>query len=340
MTGSDEEIYEKARKIVGAQMQAITYNEFLPSLLGSAAGPVDPSLAEYDSELNPQISNEFSTALYRLGHSMLAPALTLGTNGAAGQIPLRDAFFKPELLSEEPGNFDLLFQGLASQRAQEIDSKVIDDVRNFLFGSPGDGGFDLPALNMQRGRDHGLPDYNTIREAFDLPPKTAFFDPGDGSGITSDAALAAALDGVYDGDISLVDPWIGALTENHLPGSSVGELLATSLVDQFTRLRDGDWFFYTFDPDLGHPDILAVLDELYGTTDISEIRLSDIILGNTNIDTLQGNVFFFVIPEPSTFILFALGLLSLGLLGWRRRRKPKKASGRLRWGQALCSVFG
>ena len=323
---SDEDIYQKARKIVDAQIQSITYNEFLPALLGSAAGSLDPSFASYDDTINAQISNEFSTATYRFGHSMLAPDLLLGTNGAAGEVPLRDAFFDPTLLSGSPGNFDLLLQGLVSQQSQEVDTLLVDDVRNFLFGPPGSGGFDLASLNIQRGRDHGLSDYNTVRLAMGLDAATDFFDP-DGAGgivgITTDAALAAALDSVYGSDISEVDLWIGALAEDHLLGSSVGELLATSLVDQFTRLRDGDRFFYTFDPDLEHPDILEVLDELYGTTDISEVRLSDVMLGNTNISNLQENVFFTATaaPEPSTFALGLLGLLMLGCCGRRRRRR-------------------
>lgn len=46
---------------------------------------------------------------------------------------------------------------------------VIDDVRNFLFGPPGSGGMDLPALNIQRSRDMGLPSYNQARLDFGLP---------------------------------------------------------------------------------------------------------------------------------------------------------------------------
>src|SRR5207244_10146861 len=65
---SDEEIYQRARRIVAAEMQAITYNEFLPALLGY--GALSPYKG-YKPWVNPGIANEFSTAAFRVGHSML-----------------------------------------------------------------------------------------------------------------------------------------------------------------------------------------------------------------------------------------------------------------------------
>lgn len=85
-------------------------------------------------------------------------------------LSLRDAFFNPTPLSEV--GIEPILKYLASTRGQEIDTKVVDDVRNFLFGAPGQGGFDLAALNIQRGRDHGIADYNTVRAAYGLPRRS------------------------------------------------------------------------------------------------------------------------------------------------------------------------
>ena len=56
-----------------------------------------------------------------------------------------------------------MLKGLASN-SQEVDLLLVNGVRNNLFGPPGAGGLDLAALDIQRGRDHGLPNYNILRE--------------------------------------------------------------------------------------------------------------------------------------------------------------------------------
>ena len=151
---TDEDIYQYARKIIGAQMQIITYNEFLPFLLGPDALP---PYEGYNPEVNPGIANEFAAAAFRFGHSMLSPAL-LRVNKAGKDLvatSLKDAFFNP-LLIHQGGGISPLLLGLAFEQAQEVDNKIVSGVRNFLFGEPGQGGFDLASLNIQRGRDHGL----------------------------------------------------------------------------------------------------------------------------------------------------------------------------------------
>ncbi len=228
--------YQTARALVGAELQAITYNEFLPALLGEGA------LAPYEGykpDTNPGISNIFSTACYRFGHSLLPRKLhRVGSDGEpidAGHLRLRDGFFAPEELVRT--GIDPLLRGLMKVRAQEVDTLVVDDVRNFLFGPPGHGGFDLAALNIQRGRDHGLPSYNQARQQLGLEPATSFAD------VTSDPEAQRGLAAVYD-SVDDIDAWVGVLAEDHVPGAMVGELAFHVLRDQFERLRDGDRFWY------------------------------------------------------------------------------------------------
>lgn len=269
---SDDQIFERARAIVAAEIQVITYNEFLPVLLGR--GALRPYRG-YRPQVDVAIENAFATAAYRLGHSMLSSTmLRLGANGrpiAAGNLSLASAFFNPSALSTV--GVEPYLRGMAAQRAQEIDNQVVDAVRNFLFGPPGAGGFDLASLNIQRGRDHGLPGYNQVRADFGLRRVASFAD------ITSDPVVQAKLASVYDSP-DQVDLWVGGLAEDHMQGAMVGPTFFTILRDQFERLRDGDRFWY----------------ESYLPADLLQMvrgqTLARIIRRNTTIgNELQPNVF-------------------------------------------------
>lgn len=232
-----DQIYEIARSIVGAEMQVITYNEFLPVLLGPDA---IPRYRGYRADLNPGITNVFATASYRFGHSMLSSELLRLDRRMReideGHLDLASAFFAPTRITDE-GGIDPILRGLSHQPAQKIDTQLVDDVRNFLFGPPGSGGFDLASLNIQRGRDHGLPGYNEVRRNFGLPPVRGFRD------ITRDPDLRKKLESVYE-TVEQVDVWVGGLAEEPFRGGLVGETVHVVLREQFLRLRDGDRFWY------------------------------------------------------------------------------------------------
>lgn len=272
---SGNEVFYLTRKLVAAEMQIITYNEFLPALLGAGALG---AFADYNFTINANIANEFSTAAYRFGHSALSPNLARldasNMSIPAGPLALRDAFFNASTLLTTGTDIEPILRGLANQPHQAIDEKIIDDVRNFLFGPPGAGGFDLAALNIQRGRDHGLPSYNDLRVAVGLPAAAAFTD------VSSDATVQANLATAY-ATVDDIDAWIGGLAEDPDGASQLGELFTRILVLQFTRLRDGDRFWY-------ERDLTAAEMSMVGGT-----TLARIIRGNTNIDTeIEDNVFF------------------------------------------------
>lgn len=272
---SDEELYQRARKIVGALIVAITYEEFLPNM-----GVILDSYSGYDPAVEPSILNSFSAAAYRFGHTMINGRLVRyeedGSDWSFGAVDLRDAFFNPLILKDE-GGVEPFFRGIAAQEHQMVDPLIMDDIRNFLFGPPGAGGLDLLSINVERGRERGLPDYNTLREDIFLEPHEDF------NSLTSDVDLANTLFDIY-GDINDVDPWIGFMSEDHLPDAIVGEGLGTILKMQFGFLRDGDRYYYENDPAFTANEIEA----------IKNTKLSEIILRNTTIETLQENVFIAV----------------------------------------------
>ena len=296
-------IYQSARKLVGAQIQQITYQEFLPVLLGSSAPSSGAS--SYDPTINAGISNEFSTAAFRVGHTLLSPNIQLvdpQTGDNIGEVSLQDSFFAPSFF--QTNSIENVLAGLAQQDAQEVDTQIIDEVRNFLFGQPGQGGFDLASLNIQRGRDHGLNDINSTRVALGLSAYDDFLDLTGG-----DDSLAFQLASEYN-SIDDVDLWIGGLAEAHVNGGLIGETFNSILTDQFLRTRDGDRFFFT--SELDH---LLLLDSNFEST-----LLSDIILRNTNIASIQSNVFITAVPEPSSLAL----TLGIGLMGLARRRRSDR----------------
>lgn len=271
---SGDQIYEKARQLVGAQMQVITYREYLPALLGPNA--LRPYRG-YDPDVNAGIVNSFSAAAYRYGHSALSPTLLRleadGSEISYGHLALRNAFFSPTVLTTE-GGIEPLLRGLANQECQNIDAYVIDDVRNFLFGAPPSNGFDLAALNIQRGRDHGLPSYNQARQQLGLEVATDFSD------ISSDPEVQSRLSLAYE-SVDDVDLWVGGLSEDALPQGHLGELFFYLVRDQFEALRDGDRFWYSQTLNKREKEM------------IEATRLSDIIRRNTAIDNeLQNNVFY------------------------------------------------
>ena len=272
---TDEQVFQAARKIVIAEVQHIVIDEFVPALYGNAAG-VGP-YAGYNPQVNAGVSAVFATAAYRIGHTLLSPQiLRLGADGQSvpeGPLPLRDSFFSaaPPLITSR--GIEPFLRGVAAQKSQELDFRVIDDVRNFLFGAPGAGGLDLISLNFQRGRDMGLADFNTVRADFGLPRVTSFAQ------ITKDPSRQAKLQQLF-GDVNHIEPFAGMFTEDHQVGFNIGATLHAVFNDQFQRARAGDRFWY--ERTFSGSDLLK----------IKATRFSDIIKRNTTITSIQKNVFF------------------------------------------------
>ena len=265
---SDERIFEKARAKVTAEIQAITYNEFLPTLLGKDA------LGDYRgyTGIDAQISNSFATAAFRFGHSVVSDQLLLvDKDGAQKSIPLSEAFFNPSLLNNE--SIDSILRGLTVQKAQEFDTEIVDSLRNLVLDSPGSPRMDLASLNVQRGRDHGLPTLNEARTQLGLAPLTGFDDARLRDGVGD--RLAAVYDSIDD-----VDLWVGMLAEKPVNDGLAGEVQAIVLADQFLRLRDGDPNWY---------------ENLYSQRKIDRLNnltLADIIKRNTNVDNIQDKAMY------------------------------------------------
>ncbi|MFF5702254.1 peroxidase family protein [Streptomyces sp. NPDC012794] len=268
-TATAEQVYQHARKWVGALIGAITFQEFVPAILGpNAIAPY----AGYDPRVDPTMSAEFATFGFRFGHSMLSPDLLIVDDygKVLRTVPHAKALLNIGIVNEY--GIGPVFKGFASQIMQEVDVSVIEAMRSIqLTGAPP---LDLVAVDIQRARDHGIPDYNRCREAYGLPPRRTFAE------LTPDPAVQAKLSAAY-GDVCLVDPLIGGLAEPHVPGTAFGPLFTAVITDQLTRTRAGDRLWFENDPALTPAEVAAV----------KSTRMSDVIKRNTQISNIQDDVF-------------------------------------------------
>lgn len=204
-----------------AVIQHITYSEYLPTLLGQAL----PPYTNWDPSLNPQVSNFFMVASSRYRHSatnsvFMRYEVESGCFLQEGHLQLRDNYYNPAYLLDD--GIGPILLGLLAQPEQDIDTTMVDDARNHMDGLQQD----LAAMNIQRGRDHGLPSYNGARLALGLNAAVDF------SHVTSNRLLLRALSNVYEGDINKLDPWVGGLAEDSGAfglKTPLGELFHTSI---------------------------------------------------------------------------------------------------------------
>ncbi len=279
---SDEEIFFFARELVTAEIQDITYNEFLPLLLGEKL----PAYSGYDPQLDPTVRNLFASAAFELWYTMMSPQITFADNDGVpvGKSPysLRTTFFQPWLLWYKH-DLDFILKGFSMQPAQAIDPYVDDALRNFTFEESGLKPVDLIAVSLQRGRDHGLPDYNQIRSFFGREPMKDF------SELSSDIELNEKIRLAYR-DVDAIDAWVGLLAEEKASDAPIGETLKAIVTDQFLRIRNGDRFWHER---ALRPELAAL---------IPDTSLAQIIKNNTDLTNLTENIFVLAIPEFSSEI--------------------------------------
>ena len=267
----DERLYQEGRKIVGAIMQVITYEEFLPLLLGDNGynifiGPY----SGYSSDINASIPNAFATAAFRFGHSLIRPAFArLDSENkplSIGPLGLRKAFFNP-LEYFISGGTDPILRGLLQEKSREVDEFVNIVLTTQLFAASSNSlGQDLAARNIQRGREHAIPSYRDF-EKYCL----------DMFGVSSKFASVATvlklrnLYGNY-GFSNGIDLWVGGLAEKRMEGSNLGPTFACIIGKTFADVRNGDRFFWE------NPGVFTEDQK----NSLSKIRFSKVICENAD----------------------------------------------------------
>lgn len=301
-----DKVYQEARKIVGAEMQVITYEHWLPIVLGPDVHQELGEYKKYNPHLNPSVSNVFATAALRFGHSMINPILHRYDENfdpiPQGHLTLRHAFFSPWRLYDE-GGVDPLLRGMFTTPAklktprQNLNSELTEQ----LFYSSHAVALDLAAINIQRGRDHAIPPYTKWRQFCNMTEVNNFDDLAQD---ISDKDVRDKLQELY-GSVHNIDVWVGGILEDQIKGGKVGPLFRCILLEQFRRLRDGDRFWYE-NPTTFKPEQLQQLKE----TSLARILCDS----GDNIDTIGENVF--LLPEVQDGLIACEDVPSMDLRFW------------------------
>ncbi|KAI1286963.1 Chorion peroxidase [Halotydeus destructor] len=238
----DEVVFQQARRIVAAMIQQITYRDMLPMMVGSEyMAKYDLNLlttgySNYDSGQDPSIGNAFASAAYRF-HSMIQGTCHMynGKNQVSESRSLSSLLNNPEKLFEK-GGLDQLVRNMVQQPMQNQDRYVTSEVTNHLFRTSDKGyGLDLLAIDVQRGRDHGLPGYPAYRQFCGLSEVRTWADME----MVMGPAHTGLLQDLYRSPDD-VDLDIGGLLEPKLVGANVGETFACLIATTFRRVKFGD----------------------------------------------------------------------------------------------------
>ncbi|WGV18362.1 peroxidase family protein [Fuscovulum ytuae] len=179
-----EELFQAAKIVNEAEYQRVVFTEFAEKLLGGEGirGEGDHGFTEWNPDTNAAISQEFASAVYRFGHTMIGQTISVSNaDGTVSQVSLFDAFLNPtnaegaftqslQTLAQygyvpQPGYLQIgaasVLEGIAGQAAEEVDVNIVDGVRNDLVRVSAD----LFAFNVARGRDVGLGTLNQVKAA-------------------------------------------------------------------------------------------------------------------------------------------------------------------------------
>ncbi|CAN8007145.1 unnamed protein product [Ixodes pacificus] len=271
----DERIFQEARRIVIGQMQMITYDEFLPLVVGKSfhrefgLEVLPYGYTTYNKQIDPSILNEFAGAAYRFGHTILnGDFMQIDSRGRISRVKLQDNFFKP--FEFRDGMMERIVRGLAKQTSQTFDNFITNDVTNHLYRLTNESfGLDLISLNIQRGRDHGIRGYTDyLKGCFGL--RVTKFEDLDSA---MPRPVRERLQRLYT-HVNDIDLFTGGVSEYSLPGGVVGPTFGCILGIQFWRLKYGDRFYFEHGGQAGS-FTPAQLTELRRTT------LSKIICDNS-----------------------------------------------------------
>jgi peroxidase len=291
-TWSDELIYQTARSIVIAQIQLISYKEYMPIVLGKEHMDYyglteQPGYTYWNKNTDPTTWNEYAVATCRFGHSQIPNWYSFITGqGYAGNYTggyknqgyyLRDNYFNPQHTLY--GKTDDQIRGLTWDHSMTSDPWIEKDVRDYLYRDANNPGLDLAAINIQRGRDHGIPGYiNYLKYCFNVD----IYKWNDLSRFIPYYQLQK-LKYLYKSPED-IDLFSGSMSERHMTDADVGPTIGCINGIQWHHTKFGDKWFYSHKHRFGFTP-----QQLHS---IRQTTLTSVLCLNTYIDRLQKWAFF------------------------------------------------
>jgi peroxidase len=273
-----DQLYNMAKAITTAEYQNIIYTEYLPVLIGNTLG----EYRGYDPRANAQVTQEFSAAAFRVGHSEVSETQE-GVDNNGNTVfaqSLAQAFFNTAV-DDEANGIDPLLRAIGIDSSQATDVYTVPVLRNLLVAGLVGGEvdrMDLIAIDIQRERDVGLGSLNQTRHALGLPRYASFAQ------LTPDPALQQSFQTLY-GSIDAVDLFMGGLAEAHAKGAAVGPTFQAIIAKQFDALRAGDRFFWQ-----------NQMFDRNSAAMIAQTTLANVIKRNTDTTSIAAHVF--IVPAP------------------------------------------
>ncbi|XP_038822870.1 thyroid peroxidase-like [Salvelinus namaycush] len=311
---SSEVIYQEARKIIGALHQIITTRDYVPKIIGKEAfdlyiGPY----GGYDPTTEPSASNVFSTAAFRFGHATIPSVLrrlnqSFQEHERFSSLSLHKTFFSPWRLVKE-GGLEPVLRGLLGTPATAVtpENLLTEELTERLVVLTVPGGLDLAALNLQRGRDHGLPGYNDWRTFCGLD---RIETQDDFREVVKDASVVGKIMDLFRHPDN-IDVWLGGLVEEPLSGSRTGPLFSCLIGKQIKMIRDGDRFWWESEGVFTQGQRVELLRH----------SLSRVICDNSEVKEAPLDPFRFG-KYPDGFLLCD-NIPSMNLEAWREEPSPE-----------------
>jgi hypothetical protein len=196
---------------------------------------------------------------------------------------LSDYYNKPSIIED---HFDNLGRGLVTQQSQLTDANFDTEIMDYLFKHARSYGDDLPAVDIQRGRDHGVARYNDFREACGLPRAKKWEDYTDLIAEADVEKLKKVYDSFEDVELS-----VGGSLEKIVDNATLSGPTLLCIFDiQFynTRVTDRYWF------ESGDPEVAFTRPQL---AEIRKSSFARLFCDNSNNVTRVQKKAFDIVDE-------------------------------------------